>query len=80
MNPKPSLYATLPVGTVVDVLTGWVNTSSFGSCIYRHGEVLEDQGEEVRLLITVDGYGRPGQIKQTFHKSKITKVIRGPLT
>lgn len=80
MNPKPSLYATLPVGTIVDVLTVWVNTCACGGPVYRHGEVLEDQGEEVRLLITVDGYGRPGQIKQTFHKSKIIEIVRGPLT
>jgi hypothetical protein len=79
MNPKPSLYATLPVGTIVEVSTGWVNTSNVSYPVHRVGEVLEDKGEYVSLLITTDGYGRPAQIKQSFLKYRIIEIIRGPI-
>lgn len=78
-KPKPSLYATLPVGTIVEVNTGWVDASTGSYPIHRVGQVLEDQGEEVSLLITTDGYGRPAQIKQSFPKRRILEIIRGPI-
>lgn len=82
MNPKPklSLYATLPVGTIVEVNTGWADLNPFSDPIHRVGQVLEDYGEEVSLLITTDGCGRPAQIKRSFPKRRILEIIRGPLT
>jgi hypothetical protein len=79
MNTKPSLYATLPVGTIIDVNTGWSNTCASGGDVYRRGEVLEDRGEKVAILIDFDGYGRPAQIKTEVFKSRIVEIVRGPL-
>lgn len=77
MKPKPSLYATLPIGTVLSVKTSWVGPS--GDWLLRAGEVLEDQGEDVSLLITTDGYGNPRFTKQSFPKCRIVEIIRGPI-
>ena len=68
--PKPSLYATLPVGTRVHVETCFGN--SCGGWHYASGEVLEDLGEEIRMRAD-KGWSVPPEF--TIFKCRIKAIL-----
>jgi hypothetical protein len=68
--PKPSLYATLPVGTRVHVETCFGNP--YGGWYYAAGEVVEDLGEQIRMKADKEW---PVPSEFTIYKCRIKAIL-----